>query len=65
MIITANKSHTVSLLRKINDRQLEMGALIDNDDKTFLDALGELGSNEVVLHYQILINQLLICCQLY
>jgi hypothetical protein len=54
VIITANKSHTVSLLQKINDRQLEMGALIDNDDKIFLDALGELGSNEVVLHYQIL-----------
>mmetsp|Transcript_18557 Transcript_18557/g.30278 ORF Transcript_18557/g.30278 Transcript_18557/m.30278 type:complete len:149 (+) Transcript_18557:1310-1756(+) len=31
-----------------------MGALIDNDDKTFLDALGAPRSNEVVIHYQIL-----------
>jgi len=31
-----------------------MGALIDNDDKTFLDALGATRSNEDVVHYQIL-----------
>jgi hypothetical protein len=54
VILTSNKSRTVSLLQKIDDRQLGMGALIDNDDKTFLDALGALGPNEVVLHYQIL-----------
>lgn len=54
MIVTANKLQTVSLLQKIEDHNLGAGAMIDNDDKTFLDALGIPKSNEVVLHYQIL-----------
>ena len=54
VIVTANKLQTVSLLQKIEDHNLGAGAMIDNDDKTFLDALGIPKSNEVVLHYQIL-----------
>lgn len=62
VILTSNKLQTVSLLQKLqsllssstDDRLPGMGALIDNDDKTFLDALGAPRSNEVVLHYQIL-----------
>jgi hypothetical protein len=54
VIITANKSRTVSLLQKIDGRQNGMDTLLENDDKIFLDALGALESNEVVLHYQIL-----------
>ena len=50
MIITANKSRTVSLLQKIDGRQNGMDTLLENDDKIFLDALGALESNEVVLH---------------
>ena len=49
---------SVSLLQKMQahatDRQLDIEALIDNDDKIFLDALGAPKSNEVVMHYQIL-----------
>lgn len=56
VILTSNKLRTVSLLQKlqshVTDNQIGMGALIDNDDKAFLDALG--APNEVVLHYQIL-----------
>ena len=58
VILTSNKLQTVSFLQKIQshvtDTQPGMGALIDNDDKTFLDALGAPRSNEVVIHYQIL-----------
>ena len=54
VIVTANKLQTVSLLQKIEDHNLGAGAMIDNDDKTFFDALGIPKSNEVVLHYQIL-----------
>ena len=59
VILTSNKLQTVSLLQKLqsllpsatNDLT-GMGALIDNDDKAFLDGLG--APNEVVMHYQIL-----------
>lgn len=62
VILTSNKIHTVSFLQKLQSHvtyaQPGMGALqgvlIDNDDKTFLDALGAPRSNEVVIHYQIL-----------
>ncbi|KAL7543433.1 hypothetical protein ACHAXR_012709 [Thalassiosira sp. AJA248-18] len=60
VILTSNKLQTVSLLQKLqahvpDTQTIAMGgALIDNDDKTFLDALGARRSNEVVIHYQIL-----------
>mmetsp|Transcript_27547 Transcript_27547/g.59218 ORF Transcript_27547/g.59218 Transcript_27547/m.59218 type:complete len:1496 (+) Transcript_27547:194-4681(+) len=58
VILTSNKLQTVSFLQKlqshVTDAQPGKGALIDNDDKTFLDALGTPRSNEVVIHYQIL-----------
>jgi hypothetical protein len=47
----------VSLLQKLqyynSDSESDIGYLIENDDKKFLEGLGT-GSNEVVLHYQIL-----------
>ena len=57
MIVTSNKLQTVSFLQKVqshitDDSRPGLGALIDNDDKTFLEALGSR-SNEVPLHYQI------------
>lgn len=67
MIVTSNKLQTISLLQKIpvpvvdDSYQLQlppprMGSFIDNDDKTFLDSLGSPKSNEVVIHYQILLQ---------
>jgi hypothetical protein len=57
VILTSNKAHTVSLLQKLqyynSDSESDIGYLIENDDKKFLEGLGT-GSNEVVLHYQIL-----------
>jgi len=53
VILTSNKLQTVAFLQKIQS-QPGMNAVIDNDDKTFLDALGAPRSNEVVIHYQIL-----------
>ena len=50
----SNKSAAVSFLRHVTDTQNGSGALIDNDDRTFLDALGTPRSNEIVLHYQLL-----------
>eukprot|EP00581_Thalassiosira_minuscula_P014765 CAMPEP_0183721460 /NCGR_PEP_ID=MMETSP0737-20130205/13729_1 /TAXON_ID=385413 /ORGANISM="Thalassiosira miniscula, Strain CCMP1093" /LENGTH=1599 /DNA_ID=CAMNT_0025951471 /DNA_START=195 /DNA_END=4994 /DNA_ORIENTATION=+ len=58
VILTSNKLRTVSFLQKlqslVTDNRPGIGALIDNDDKIFLDALGAPRSNEVVMHYQIL-----------
>ena len=60
MVLTKDKMQTVGLLQKIQsqlgDDQQEgrLGALIDNDDKRFLDALGAPKTNEVVMHYQII-----------
>lgn len=63
MILTSNKLQTISFLQKIpvpvaDECQLPgMGAVIDNDDKTFLDSLGSPRSNnEVVIHYQLLLQ---------
>ena len=57
VILTSNKVQTVSLLQKLqyynSDSESDIGYLIENDDKKFLEGLGT-GSNEVVLHYQIL-----------
>ena len=60
VVLTKDKMQTVGLLQKIQsqlgDDQQEgrLGALIDNDDKRFLDALGAPRTNEVVMHYQII-----------
>jgi len=59
VILTSNKLQTVSFLQKIQSHvvtdgtQPGIGAVIDNDDKTFLDALGAPRSNESPSHYQI------------
>ncbi len=62
MVLTSNKMQTISFLQKAplpiaDESQLSsMGTLIDNDDKTFLDSLGPPKSNEVLIHYQILLQ---------
>lgn len=57
VVLTSNKAQTVSLLQKLqsytSDTQPDVGFLIENDDKLFLDGLGA-HSSEVVMHYQIL-----------
>ena len=57
VVLTSNKAQTVSLLQKLQyntvDTHPDTKYLIENDDKLFLDGLGA-GSNEVVMHYQIL-----------
>lgn len=57
VVLTSNKAQTVSLLQKLqshtSDTQPDIGFLIENDDKLFLDGLGA-HSSEVVMHYQIL-----------
>lgn len=61
VLLTSNKLHTISLLQKLQAQNSDSQTrspekepiLIENDDKTFLDALGAR-TDEVVLHYQIL-----------
>lgn len=55
--MTSDKLRTVDLLQKLQSHVTDaqkQSALIDNDDKAFLDALGAPKTNEVVMHYQIL-----------
>ncbi len=63
VILTSNKMRTISLLQKLqahtNDAhpnyiaEPKINALIENDDKVFLDALGSK-ADDLVLHYHIL-----------